>query len=87
MEAEKQGKCIGLDMAASFIKVDVDNYVQEVFQKQQTILQIADERIIESQKKQKEQYKRRKGLMVHVFKTGSMVLQRKKTRKGSKNED
>ena len=88
LEAEKQGKYIGLDdMADSLIKVDVDNYVQEVFQKQQTILQLADERIKESQKKQKEQYERRKGLTDHVFKTGSMVLWRKKTRKGSKNED
>ena len=91
LEAEKQGKCIGLDdMADSLTKVDVDNYVQEVFQKQQTIFQIADERIKESQKKQKELYKRRKGLTDHVFKTGSMVLRRnmkQKTRKGSKNED
>ena len=63
LEAEKQGNYIGLDdMADSLIKVDVDNYVQEEFQKQQTIFQIADERIKESQKKQKEQYKR-KGLL------------------------
>ena len=75
LEAEKQGKCIGLDdMADSLTKVDVDNYVQEVFQKQQTIFQIADERIKESQKKQKELYKRRKGLTDHVFKTGSITF-------------
>ncbi len=91
LEAEKQRKCISLDdMADSLTKVDVDNHVQEVFQKQQSIFQIADERIKESQKKQKEQYQKRKGLIDHDFKTGSMVLRRnmkQKTRKGSKNED
>ena len=51
LEAKKQGKCIGLDdMADSLIKVGVDNYVQEIFQKQQTIFQIADEQIKDSKR-------------------------------------
>ena len=91
LQAEKLGENISLeDMVDSLSKVDVDNFVDEIFQKQQTIFRIADERIKESQKKQKEQYKKRKGLISYAFKEGSKVLRRnmkQKTRKGSKNED
>ena len=75
LQAEKLGENISLeDMVDSLSKVDVDNFVGEIFQKQQTIFQIADERIKESQKKQKEQYKKRKGLISYAFKEGSKVL-------------
>ena len=77
LEAEKKRKLVGLDdMADSLTEVDVDNYIHKVFQKQQNIFQIADERIKESQKKQKEQYQKRKGLIEHDLKMGSMVLRR-----------
>ncbi len=59
LEAEKQRKCIGLDdMADSLTKVDVDNHVQEVFQKQQSIFQIADEQIKESKRSKRSSTKR-----------------------------
>ena len=63
---------------------------RKCFRNSKPSFKIADEQIKESQKKQKEQYKRRNGLIDYIFKTGSMVLQRnlkQKTRKGSKNED
>ena len=54
------------------------------------IFKVADERIQVAQKKQKEQYKKRKGVVDYQFKEGDKVLRRnmkQKTRKGSKGED
>lgn len=92
LEAEKEGERVSLgDVANSLCtSTDIDSYVEKVFQKQETIFQVADERIKRSQEKQKEQYRKRKGLINYNFKEGSKVLRRnmkQKTRKGSKSED
>ena len=60
------------------------------FKKQQNIFVSAELNIQKSQKKQKEQYLKRKGMLQNRFKEGDMVLRRnmrQKTKKGHKNGD
>ncbi len=61
-----------------------------ILKKQEAIFKAADERIQEAQRKQQEQYRKRKGVVDYKFKIGDKVLRRnmrQKTRKGSKGED
>ena len=78
------------DIIESLQSADVEDVLEKLIQKQQKIFRTADERIVEAQKKQKEQYKKQKGIIDYHFKEGDKVLWRnmkQKTRKGSKHED
>ena len=91
LEAEKEGERASMeDIFESLQSADVEDVLEKLIQKQQEIFKAADERIVEAQKKQKEQYKKRKGVIDYQFKEGDKVLRRnmkQKTRKGSKHED
>lgn len=91
LEAEKEGESIRFeDTVESIKKSSVENVVEVVAEKQKAIFETVDKNIKEAQKKQSEQYRKRKGLISHHFKKGDHVLRRnmkQKTRKGSKNED
>ena len=66
-----------------------EDVLEKLIQKQQEF-KAADGRIVEAQKKQKEQYKKQKGIIDYQFKEGDKVLRRnmkQKTQKGSKHED
>ncbi len=70
----------------AFLTVTLD----KILKKQAEIFKTADERIKLAQQKQKEQYKKRKGIVEYNFKIGNKVLRRnmlQKTRKGNKGED
>ena len=91
LEAEKEGERASMeDIFESLQSADVEDVLEKLIQKQQEIFKAADGRIVEAQKKQKEQYKKRKGIIDYQFKEGDKVLRRnmkQKTRKGSKHED
>ena len=91
LEAEKEGERASMeDIFESLQSADVEDVLEKLIQKQQQIFKAADERIVEAQKKQKEQYKKRKGIIDYQFKEGDKVLRRnmkQKTLKGSKHED
>ena len=70
--------------------VDAEVFLEKLIEKQDEVFKTVDKRIQEAQKKQKEQYKKRKGIVDYKFKIGDKVLRRnmqQKTRKGSKRED
>lgn len=86
LEAEKEEQHGG----AMVENPDIDSYIEKIFEKQQAIFKIADEKIKASQIKQKKQYKKRKGVIDHKLAQGMKVLRRnmkQKTRKGSKKDD
>ena len=91
LEAEVKGEGEEkTDMINLVASDNVDNYLEKVFEKQDQVFKVVDERIKTSQIKQKEQYLRRKGLVTYDYKVGDKVLRRnmkQKTRKGYKNED
>lgn len=90
LEAEKLGGVDYDDFASSISEANLDDYIEKVFEKQRKIFATADQRIKESQIKQKEQFRKRKGLVNYNLKEGDKVYRRnmkQKTRKGSKNED
>ena len=81
-EAEKEGECASMeDIIESLQSADVEDVLEKLIPKQQKIFRTADERIVEAQKKQKEQYKKRKGIINYHFKEGSNMKQ--KTRMSS----
>ena len=68
---------------------DVEKYLEDIIRKQESLFLSVVERIKEAQKKQKEQYKRRKVTVDYSFKISDEVLRRnmlQKTRKGNKDE-
>ena len=89
LEAEKQGQreCFENILNTS---EDIEGIMQRFIKKQQNIFVSAELNTQKSQKKQKEQYLKRKGMLQYGFKEGDMVLRRnmrQKTKKGHKNED
>ncbi len=87
LEAEKQLKSttsedVGLVLQTADVETTLDK-------KQARIFKTADERIKLAQQKQKEQYKKRKGIVEYNFKIGNKVQRRsmlQKTRKGNKEK-
>ncbi len=85
MRMKLRGTVVGHPVCA-FLTVTLD----KILKKQAEIFKTADERIKLAQQKQKEQYKKRKGIVEYNFKIGNKVLRRnmlQKTRKGNKGED
>lgn len=78
------------DVMHSIQDTDIDEALQLIIIKQKNLFDIADDNIKHSQKKQVEQYNRRKGVIEYKFVEGNEVLRRnmkQKTKKGHKNED
>ncbi len=85
MRMKLHGTVVGHPVCV-FLTVTLD----KILKKQVEIFKTADERINLAQQKQKEQYKKWKGIVEYNFKIGNKVLRRnmlQKTQKGNKGEE
>ncbi|SMN01821.1 hypothetical protein SPONN_110 [uncultured Candidatus Thioglobus sp.] len=91
LEAEKQGEGCDIDeVMESICEANQASFFQALVEKQKQIFQLAEENINKAQKKQIDQYRKRKGIIEYNFTDGDRILRRnmkQKTRKGSKSED
>ena len=91
LEAEKESESTSVEDASKMIHAaDIDSVLRKMLEKQKKIFKTADERIKLAQQKQKQQYKKRKGIVEYNYMIGDKVLRRnmlQKTRKGNKGED
>lgn len=92
LEAEMKGA--GDDAISEMIQsidgVDEEIFLDSLIVQQNKLFEIAEKNIKTAQKKQVEQYRKRKGIFDYKFVEGDKVLRRnmkQKTRKGSKSED
>ncbi len=91
LQAEKQSTHSNHDKVVdAIVTPDEEDFMQHVIQEKQSIFKSAEEKIKQSQKRQQEQYKKKRGVIDVVMDVGDFVLRRnmkQKTRKGSKSED
>ena len=91
LEAEKMAESVSVERAMEDNdKVNIDDYISNIIEKQKVIFPKADSNIKVAQNKQKELYTRRKGIVEYNFKIGDKVLRRNMqqlTKKGKKMED
>ena len=91
LEAEKACELANEeDMLKILQTTDAESVMESIIKKQKALFMEVDERIQQAQKKQKEQYKKRKGIVDYDFKIGDEVLRRnmlQKTRKGNQGQD
>lgn len=77
LEAEKMAESVSVERAMEDNdKVDIDDYISNIIEKQKVIFPKADNNIKVAQNKQKELYTRRKGIVEYNFKIGDKVLRR-----------
>ena len=91
LESEKMAVSVSVERAMEDNdKVNIDDYISNIIEKQKVIFPKADNNIKVAQNKQKELYTRRKGIVEYNFKIGDKVLRRNMqqlTKKGKKMED
>ena len=78
------------EMVQSINDIDHEIFLDSLIAQQKNLFETAEKNIKTAQKKQVEQYRKRKGIFDHKFVEGDEVLRRnmkQKTRKGSKSED